>query len=497
MRVFRAGYTDKSGQKRQAQKWYIELRDHLDTVRRIPGFTDKRQTENLGRQIEKLVRSKVAGEKPDTELSRWLENIPERLRKNLVRIGLIDPQRAAAGKILKKHLDDFRACLQAKGNTQQYVNLVTLRATRVIEGCHFINWSDISASKVQRYLAGLREGESGISNQTFNFYLQAIKQFCRWMVQDRRASENPLVHLKGLNVRTDRRHDRRALEPEELRRLLETTRKGPERYGMNGSERAALYRLAAESGLRSGELAKLKVKSFDLDGGTVTVQAAYSKRRRQDTLPLRIDTAKELKAVLSGKLPETAAFNMPPKWNVVKMLKADLSDAKIYYVDESGRYADFHSLRHTTGSLLAASGANPKVAQTIMRHSDINLTLSRYSHIYKGQESAAVAGLPDLSQPSKYSQQAQATGTNGTEIVSNNPQKNLASSLALSCGKQGISMGADGQFDNKMESHNHSKKPAESKESGFIGQKTSLDSTAPGRTRTCGLRFRKPSLYPG
>ncbi len=287
MRVFRTTYKDKYGQKQQASKWYIELRDHLHTVRRIPGFTDKRQTEALGRQIEKLVASKVSGQQPDTELSRWLEAIPDRLRNNLVRIGLIDSQRAAAGKSLSKHLDDFKACLQAKGNTKQHVDLVTLRATKVVDGCKFTNWTDISASKVQRYLASLQEGENNISNQTFNFYLQAIKQFCRWMVQDRRPSENPLVHLKGLNIRTDRRHDRRALEPDELRRLLETTRKGPERYGMTGAERAALYRLAAESGLRSGELATLKSKSFDLDGGTVTVQAAYSKRRREDTLPLR------------------------------------------------------------------------------------------------------------------------------------------------------------------------------------------------------------------
>ena len=32
--------------------------------------------------------------------------------------------------------------------------------------------------------------------QTFNFYLQAVKQFCRWMVKDRRSvsvSPSPLL----------------------------------------------------------------------------------------------------------------------------------------------------------------------------------------------------------------------------------------------------------------------------------------------------------------
>jgi len=70
--------------------------------------------------------------------------------------------------------------------------------------------------------------------------------------------------------------------------------------------------------------------------------------------------------------------------------------AGILYVDDSGRYADFHSLRHSTGSLLAASGVHPKIIQSIMRHSDINLTMSRYTHIFRGQESEAVAKLPNL-----------------------------------------------------------------------------------------------------
>jgi hypothetical protein len=33
-----------------------------------------------------------------------------------------------------------------------------------------------------------------------------------------------------------------------------------------------------------------------------------------------------------------------------------------------------------------------------MRHSDINLTMSRYTHVLRGQLSEAVAGLPDFNQ---------------------------------------------------------------------------------------------------
>ena len=47
------------------------------------------------------------------------------------------------------------------------------------------------------------------------------------------------------------------------------------------------------------------------------------------------------------------------------MLKIDLLAADIPYQDESGRYFDFHSLRHQCGSLLAAAEVHPKVAQKI------------------------------------------------------------------------------------------------------------------------------------
>ncbi len=50
-----------------------------------------------------------------------------------------------------------------------------------------------------------------------------------------------------------------------------------------------------------------------------------------------------------------------------------------------------------------------QTAQSHMRHSDINLTMTAYGHTLTGQEAAAVEALPDLSLPS--GQQQRATGT--------------------------------------------------------------------------------------
>jgi len=268
-------------------------------------------------------------------------------------------------------------------------------------------------------LADMRSGPEGISAQTCNFYLQSVKQFCRWMVLDQRASESPVAYLKRLNVKTDRRHDRRALEVDEMRRLLSATQGAGRRFGMTGPERAMLYRIAIETGLRANELRTLTAGSFDLDGCTVTVEAGYSKHRRQDILPLRPATATELRQFLQSKVPNSRVFRVPDK--TAKMFRADLAEATIPYVDGAGRFADFHALRHTTGSWLAANGVHPKVAQTIMRHSDINLTMGKYTHTLRGQEAEAVNRLPDLSSASTEAGKALATGTDG-RAMNESPQ---------------------------------------------------------------------------
>ncbi len=414
MRVFRQWYKDRKGEKKQTRNWYVELTDHLARPQRFPAFEDKRQSELLGRQIERLVNYKVAGEQPDAQLTRWLEQIPDKLRSKLAKVGLLDAKRMAAVKPLSAHLEDFAQSILAKGATAQHGQQIKSRVRRVIEGCKFTYWTDISASKVERFVADLRSSEIGA--QTSNYYLKDLKQFCKWMVQDGRASESPVAHLKTVRVfKSDLRHDRRALEPHEIGCLLEATLVAPERYYMTGYQRYWLYRLAIETGLRRNELRSLKRSSFDLEKATVTLEAAFSKNRQESILSLKPQTAAELGDFLKGKLPEARAFNKITN-RTADMLKADLADAKIPYVDKAGRYLDFHSLRHTTGSLLAAAGVHPKVAQSIMRHSDINLTMSRYTHIFRGQESEAIGKLPDLSPTNKNRAQV-ATGTDGRSVL--------------------------------------------------------------------------------
>jgi len=436
VRVFKTTYKDKHGRTQEAAKWYVEFRDALDYIRRLPAFTSKAASEELGRNLEKLVAfHKASGGQTDPALTRFLVGLPARTIDKLVRIGLLAPTRVATAKPLSEHLDDFAAALAAKGNSKRHFELVTARARRLlVVACGFKYLGDIAAGKVMERLHDMRASAadgrctSGISAQTHNFYLQAVKQFCRWAVKDRRALENPLGHLDGLNVKTDRRHDRRALTVDELVRLLDAASSGPVRFGMAGGERAMLYRLAVETGLRAGELRSLTRSSFHLDGDgpSVTVAAEYSKRRREDALPLRPALAQELVPFLATKMPGAQVFKVPTFGDCAEMFRFDLKAAGIGYRDDAGLVADFHALRHTFISNLARGGVHPKVAQALARHSTITLTMDRYSHTVLSEQSAALDALPDLSAASRKAMRA--TGTDDAKPA----DSDLASCLALS-----------------------------------------------------------------
>ncbi len=369
--------------------------------------------------MEKLAECVANGEPPDRPLRRWLEGLPPRLQKRLATVGLLEGRRLAASKPLAEHLEDWRQALLDKGACERHAQQVFSRAERTFRACRFTKWSDLSASAVMRYLGQRREGAKPISAQTFNFYLQAVKQFAKWMVRDGRATESPLAHLQGLNVRTDRRHDRRALTADELRRLFETTPEQDERGGMSGHERAMLYRLAVETGLRQNELRSLTRASFDLEGDppTVTVEAAYSKHRRDDTLPLRPEVAVVLRDFLRERAPATRAFHVPNRDVMLRAYKHDLRAAGIAYKTDAG-YADFHALRHTFITLLAQSGVHPKTAQSLARHSTITLTMDRYSHSVVGDHASALDRLPDFDRPKAGA--ARATGTDDRPVLSQN-----------------------------------------------------------------------------
>ncbi len=286
--------------QKQSPYWYIDFKTADGTRKRIKGFKDKVATAQLAAKLER--------------------------EAELAQAGVIDKYAEHRKQPLNEHLADFKTNLLSKGTTAQHAQLTSNRIKAILNTCKFTFMADISASKTLRYLAERRR--NGLSIKSSNDYLQAIKQFCRWLVADRRMADNPLAYLSGLNVKTDRRHDRRALSSEEIARLVKAACEGKKHHKMTGRERALLYVLVAHTGLRANEVSSLTWQSLDLDSPapTVTVLAAFSKRRREDVLPLRADVAEQFRLWRTER-NEPSGAKVFPKFNERKgadMLKLDL-----------------------------------------------------------------------------------------------------------------------------------------------------------------------------
>ena len=467
-RVFKRSYVDrKTGQPRKTRKYY--------------GWHTN--AEGIRSRVS-LCEDKVASEQKLNDLRR---------RSEREREGLIDRFHEHQKRPLIEHVRDFRRHLEAKNNTPGHIATTLARVQAIVNGCGFRFIRDISPSAVENWLKEQRDTDAfGIS--TSNHYLRAVKSFTTWLVKTRRTSENALAGLSALNADADIRRERRDCSADEFRRLLQAAVKGPQVCGLNGPERAALYLTATYTGLRASELASLTPGSFDFgaDPPTVTVQAAYSKHRRKDVLPLHPDLAGRLQAWLRMRetsqddqehvLPihrETEPKLWPGQWasrrHAAEMLRHDLQTARktwikeavtgpertrreqsgtLKYVDDSGRVLDFHALRHTFITNLAKGGVHPKIAQELARHSTITLTMDRYSHVGLIDMDAGLRALPDLTHDSKA---AAATGTDDLT----GPQ--LASKLAPTGPK--LARAADGGCSPMRAIENQNHRNADSKKS--------------------------------
>ncbi len=404
----------KPGRRYLQVAWY----DHTGKRHeKSAGTTDKRLAERIAAKIQNEVAMRDEG---------FVDSKMDAL--------------AAAGRCpISEHLDDFIANARTGGIAERHCSLLRFRVSRIIKLTKAETIADLTGSVVMGAIAEIRKTDGvrvgkrkgRASQKTAAYYLRDCKHFCRWMVKDGRAADNALAYLT-ISKGTENRRLRRVLASDELTLLIAHVEASDPILGLPGKDRAMFYRLLAGTGFRVSEAASLTPGSFDLDADTptVTIEAAYSKHRRQDIQPIRFDLAEQLRPWLKGRPVNVPVFNLPDK--PYKMFKRDLDAAKtawaaaaatideqverqksdtLEYQDKAGRYADLHSLRHTYISTLANAGVPVKAVQELARHCDPRLTLGVYTHARMHDIAGALDALPSLKPESPQRQAIVATGT--------------------------------------------------------------------------------------
>ena len=163
----------------------------------------------------------------------------------------------------------------------------------------------------------------------------------------------------------------RALKPDEVQRLLAVLP-----YGRTPRRGYAIVRCALDMGLRAGEIANLSIDDVDWRKGTVTLKG--TKSRRQDILPLPMNTGQALADYLQHERPATASRalflcrresrDIPVTTHVIhNVIRRACQRAGL---PGSGS----HVLRHTLACRLVENGSSLKEVADVLRHRSLETT---------------------------------------------------------------------------------------------------------------------------
>lgn len=373
-RVFQPTYT-RGGRSVRVRAWYVDY------------------TDAGGRRVRERVGPKAAA------LALLAKREEEAARR---RAGL--PDLAAAASEMNRYvadlLDDYAAELAAREASAAYRANVARMLGALAAACGWHTWADVREGPVTAFLTRLRagtKGRPGVSPSTANGYVRAAKGFAGWHAE-RVDQRNPLRALKLLNDKVGRRRSRRVLTDDELRRLIAAAGGAPDRpnAAITGALRAALYRVAAYTGLRAGELASLTPAHFELgaDPPVVRVRAESSKGRREEVVPLHSELVAWLREWLGGRDPHARLW--PGEWakqrRQVKWIGRDARRAGL------GAGVIFQGLRRRFVTAVIRSGADIDEVRRLARHRSPQTTLENYAETTAKDGKRAVDRLKPLAE---------------------------------------------------------------------------------------------------
>jgi len=190
---------------------------------------------------------------------------------------------------------------------------------------------------------------------------------------------------------------------EEVRKFLLVAREA-------GVQTEAFYRLAVETGMRRGEICGLKWEDVDLDAERISIMRTLLKAGPNPELgPPKNGRSRAV--AISSQMSILLKKHKLEQNKLKLSLGGAYTDKGFVFAKDSGdpiqinnfgqrSFADlirqagvrkirFHDLRHTCATLLLENGTNPKIVQERLGHTDISMTLNRYSHVTPTMQKSA------------------------------------------------------------------------------------------------------------
>jgi integrase/recombinase XerD len=232
--------------------------------------------------------------------------------------------------------------------------------------------SKLSAAHLQTHLATL--SAAGLTPSTIARGTATIRGFVRFLREILVLKDDPAQHLP---VPKAWQQLPNALSEEEVQQLLDATEPGP-----LGVRNSAILELMYASGLRVSETVGLTLDGIDLYEGLVRVTGKGDKERLvpvgEAALARLFDYLREARPTLargrdSGHLFITRRGTGMTRQNCWHMIKRRASRCALQDISP-------HTLRHSFATHLLDHGADLRIVQTLLGHSDIGTT-QIYTHV--------------------------------------------------------------------------------------------------------------------
>ena len=346
-------------------------------------------------------------------------------------VGLADHFGKHRKRPLSDHLEDYCASVRAGGATEKYVKKIEyrLKLAFCVMDARFPR--HLTPQAMEKLILHLKD--AGRAPQTLNHYIDALRGFSNWGVKRERWSRDAFASVKKIKGKHDVRRKRRALAVSELEELVSAAlTRAPTNYAAThpkaskakllrirrqGENRAMAFRLAALAGLRFNEIKTLVWAdvNFDRAPAQITIRAENAKSKREDRIPISDSLADMLLDWRKTQRNDKGRYPLPDERVVFigsrfrDSFKKDLKAAGIPLKDAMECHVDMHALRHTFATLLAQNQVHPKVAQALLRHTDIRMTMAIYTHVGRDEQAKALESLPALSGDAKKAVQKVVT----------------------------------------------------------------------------------------
>jgi site-specific recombinase XerD len=219
----------------------------------------------------------------------------------------------------------------------------------------------------------------GAATRTIARRLAALRRYYAWL---RRTTGSDLDPLAGITAPKGTQRLPRVLRTDELATMLDDPPAvvGDDPPAVRSRDDAVLELLYG-SGLRVSELCGLRPQDLDLDGGAVTVWGKGSKQRQ---VPLSAPAIEALRQWLGFGRAHLAGTETPADAVFLNKAGRRLSPRDVRRIVDRRASSPTHphALRHTFATHLLDGGADLRVVQELLGHSDLSTT-QHYTHVSK------------------------------------------------------------------------------------------------------------------